>query len=135
MPELPEVEVVARGLARRLTRRRIQEVDLRRPDMVRGGHPELLELPIAGRRIERVQRAGKMVRIRLSGGISIYVHLGMTGRLVVASPRDPVELHTHLLMQFDNQHELRFSDPRRFGGIGAFAPTLQGAVKVDKTFA
>ncbi len=117
MPELPEVEVIARGLAKRLADRTVAAVDLRRADIVRGAAP-LLALPLAGCRVDQVRRAGKLIRFDFYGAITLHVHLGMTGRLLLADANDRLEPHTHCRLTFMNTAlELRHCDPRRFGGI------------------
>lgn len=117
MPELPEVEVICRGLAARIEHHRVTCVELRRPDIVRG-HRALIDLPLAGAAITTVRRAGKLVRIDFDNDVTLHVHLGMTGRLTVGAPELPLEPHTHLRMRFDDDAlELRHCDPRRFGGI------------------
>ncbi len=117
MPELPEVETVARGVAQRVTGRRIAWTWLARNDVVHG-EPMPLCAALRGRRIRRVYRQGKQVRIDLGQGRLLIVHLGMTGRLIVADGKSAVETHTHLRITFERwRHELRFIDPRRFGGV------------------
>jgi formamidopyrimidine-DNA glycosylase len=76
------------------------------------------ELP--GRRIDRVYRVGKHIVFDLadrpgSAGLQWLVHLGMTGRLLVADPATPVPRHTHGILHLASGRELRFVDPRRFG--------------------
>lgn len=117
MPELPEVETVVRGLLLRLPRRRISRVILTRVDIVHGD-PEPLPAVLPGRRIQRITRIGKQIWMHLDDGREMLVHLGMTGRLLVARDDDPIQPHTHLRVQFDRSRlEMRFVDPRRFGGI------------------
>ncbi len=117
MPELPEVETVARGLSRRLTGRVIEWVRLYRADIVHGT-PLPLGDTLCGRRIKNVRRVGKQVRMDTDGPVSVLVHLGMTGRLTAVDRDEPIEPHTHLRTGFRRRRiELRFCDPRRFGGI------------------
>ena len=114
MPELPEVETVARGLQRRLAGRVIASVELLRPEIAFGPNRPSNEL-LRGRRVKEVARVGKQVQITLSGGMSIRVHLGMTGRLTVTPVREPLAKHTHLRLGFKGERvEMRFCDPRRF---------------------
>jgi formamidopyrimidine-DNA glycosylase len=116
MPELPEVETVARGLARRITGQTVRSVQVLRPEILHG-HAGAIDR-LSGRRIERVVRRGKQVLIRLDRRLSLVVHLGMTGRMVAVPPETPVEPHTHLRATFRRgKYELRYTDPRRFGGI------------------
>lgn len=117
MPELPEVETVARGLAGCLIGRPIAWVHLTRSDFVHGD-PIPLCAALRGKRIRRVFRQGKQVHMEISQGRLLVFHLGMTGRLLVTAASAPLEPHTHLRMGFDRwRRELRFIDPRRFGGI------------------
>jgi formamidopyrimidine-DNA glycosylase len=122
MPELPEVETIARGLARRVTGERIVTVWL-------GAKPEPLKSPAAaiahaleGARIAAVRRAGKQLVFDLEGDRrprrrQFIVHLGMTGRMLVASPQDPLAAHTHAIVTLHSGREMRFVDPRRFGRL------------------
>ena len=117
MPELPEVETVARGLAKRVIGAVIERVHLARGDVVHGQAVPLCAA-LHGRRITGVDRVGKQILIQTDSPFALMVHLGMTGRLVVVSGDTPVETHTHLRVAFRNRSfELRFIDPRRFGGI------------------
>lgn len=112
MPELPEVETIARGLARRLVGRRILAVEQRRADL-RFALPERLPERLVGRRLLGVDRRAKYILARLEGGSTLLLHLGMSGRLVLdGAPRGP---HEHLTFGFEGGTVLRFVDPRRFG--------------------
>ena len=117
MPELPEVETVVRTLRPVLLNRRITRVELTRPDIVT---PADCDLPkrLAGRTVTDITRRGKRIVLTLDDENRFYVHLGMTGRLTVEPSAAPVEKHTHLVARLsDRGRELRFRDPRRFGGI------------------
>jgi formamidopyrimidine-DNA glycosylase len=117
MPELPEVEVIARGLARRIVGRVVEAVHLSRGDVVHGCDVPMCAV-LRGRRIVGVERVGKQVRIYTDGTVAVGVHLGMSGRLTVADRAEPIAPHTHLRITFRGRRaELRFCDPRRFGGI------------------
>jgi formamidopyrimidine-DNA glycosylase len=117
MPELPEVETVVRGLAKRITGRTIEWVHLNREDIIHGAAIPLCAA-LRGRRIRRVQRVGKQILIQPEGPRSLMIHLGMTGRLIAVHPETPIEPHTHLRITFRGcRLELRFYDPRRFGGV------------------
>ncbi|HME80551.1 MAG TPA: bifunctional DNA-formamidopyrimidine glycosylase/DNA-(apurinic or apyrimidinic site) lyase [Candidatus Eremiobacteraceae bacterium] len=111
MPELPEVETIARGLARSVSGRTIKSVDVRWPRTVdpRG----LAARALKGETIAAVRRLGKYVLFDLSSGRHAAVHLRMTGRLI-ADP--PAELpHTRLTLRFEDGGALVFSDARKFG--------------------
>ncbi len=129
MPELPEVETVARGLRQGILGRRILSVTLGKTDFI--DDPVALEQNLPGRRIEAVERYGKFMLLRLSppngtNGIhgddgrkpaSLLVHLGMTGQMAPSPAEEPREKHTHVCMLLDDGRELRYTDPRRFGRI------------------
>jgi formamidopyrimidine-DNA glycosylase len=143
MPELPEVETIARGLAKRVTGDIIESVWL-------GQKPEPLKSPAAeiaatleGSRITGVRRMGKHIVIDLERtGISPatgkpakrsarkpnaeniaalpaqwIVHLGMSGRLQICEAGAEVAKHTHAIARLASGRELRFVDPRRFGRL------------------
>jgi formamidopyrimidine-DNA glycosylase len=129
MPELPEVETVARGLRRTILGRRILSVTLGKTDFI--DDPVALEQHLPGRRIEAVDRHGKFMLLRLSavsGAMSVttngdaapaslLVHLGMTGQIAPSPAEQPLEKHTHVCLLLDDGRELRYVDPRRFGRI------------------
>ena len=135
MPELPEVETIARGVNERV-----------RGDVVVGpwfgAHREPFKTPhaeqakgLAGRVVLAVHRTGKHIVCELGpagmGGAASsvrsgagtmpeaqwIVHLGMTGRLLVTTPEAPVAAHTHARVELKSGRELRFVDPRRFGRL------------------
>jgi formamidopyrimidine-DNA glycosylase len=121
MPELPEVETVVRGLARALTGKRLERLDLARPDL-RSAIPPGLAAQIAGRRIERFSRRAKYILMHFDGAKSsergvVIAHLGMSGRLIIVPPGNamPREKHDHAVFHFADGTELRFNDARRFG--------------------
>jgi formamidopyrimidine-DNA glycosylase len=117
MPELPEVEVISRGVAPHLVGQRITQIS---------GSGKPLRLPIDlqalqaganGKKIEGVARRAKFIEIFLDHGAMIIIHLGMTGKLKIFSPDAPAEKHDHLLLTLGNNTQLRFNDSRRFGLI------------------
>jgi formamidopyrimidine-DNA glycosylase len=131
MPELPEVETVVRGLRGVLPGRSIVSVRLGKTDFI--DDPAALGEHLPGRRIIAVERIGKFIRVELatvekgearsapaektSGDLNLMVHLGMTGRLAVRAPNEPVAPHTHGFFDLDDGNELRYTDIRRFGRI------------------
>jgi formamidopyrimidine-DNA glycosylase len=136
MPELPEVETVARGLRQTILGRRILSVTLGKTDFI--DDPAALEQNLPGRQIEAVERYGKFMLLRLSAvngetraGTngdavpgSLLVHLGMTGQIAPASAAQPLEKHTHVCLLMDDGRELRYTDARRFGRIAYLTKTL-----------
>jgi formamidopyrimidine-DNA glycosylase len=136
MPELPEVETVARGLRQAILGRRILSVTLGKTDFI--DDPAALEQHLPGRRIEAVERYGKFMLLRLSAvhgenrvtsngdaaPASLLVHLGMTGQLAPSPAAQPQQRHTHVCLVLDDGRELRYTDPRRFGRIAYLTNAL-----------
>lgn len=117
MPELPEVETVARDLRAELMGRRIDDVRLARNDVLRTPPAEVFAQVIAGQRVTSVDRRGKFILLGMDGGDDFMVHLGMTGHLLVCDGNAPEAPHTHLRARLDDGRELRFDDTRRFGRL------------------
>jgi formamidopyrimidine-DNA glycosylase len=144
MPELPEVETIARGLASRVTGDVIESVWLgSKPEPLKSTASEIVAA-LESRRIAGVRRVGKHIVFDLeneNGGQSSktvsrksrqkfskasappssaaqwIVHLGMTGRMLVCKPGEAIEKHTHAVARLASGRELRFVDPRRFGRL------------------
>jgi len=134
MPELPEVETVARGLQREIAGQEILSITLGKTDFI--DNPEALERELPGRTIVRVERYGKFMLLRLRANHATYgdteesallVHLGMTGSLAPQAVSVPQRKHTHVVMQLADGRELRYVDPRRFGRMAYLTgePLLQ----------
>ncbi len=125
MPELPEVETVARGLREVLPGRRIVSVRLGKTDFI--DDPSLLEHDLPGSTVVRIRRLGKFLLLDLeskgspSGESSLLIHLGMTGKISVCPPETPVAPHTHVFLALDDGRELRYNDIRRFGRMALLA--------------
>ena len=120
MPELPEVEVVRRGLADHVLGRTVTDVELRGHRVARRhvAGPQDLTDRLAGRRIEAVRRRGKYLWLDLGDGLGLILHLGMSGQLLVEDAAAPDEKHLHARFRFaDDGPELRFVDQRTFGGL------------------
>jgi len=128
MPELPEVETLARGLQRELAGRRVLSVELGKTDFM--DNPAEIERELAGAQIQSAERYGKFMLLRLhrsavAEGVAqesaLLVHLGMTGTMVPRPVNEPRAKHTHLVALLDDGRELRYIDPRRFGRIAWLA--------------
>jgi formamidopyrimidine-DNA glycosylase len=146
MPELPEVETVMRGLAAVLEGHRITEVEQRRPDL-RFPFPDNLVRRMEGQRVLSFRRRAKYMLMRLEGGESLLIHLGMSGRMVARQagaapvPRTgpqgaasdarghnaPPEAHEHLVIATDHGWRVGFVDPRRFGSVDLVASAAEDA--------
>jgi formamidopyrimidine-DNA glycosylase len=115
MPELPEVQTVVTTIRPHLIGREILAVDLARADIL--DPPDVdLRPALLGRTITAVDRRGKKIVFTTDASDRFVIHLGMTGRLTVEFTGAPRRRHTHLVLDFGGI-ELRFTDPRRFGGI------------------
>lgn len=123
MPELPEVETIAAGVDERIRGERILGVELGNKAEPFRTPAEEMAAGLQGRRILRVYRVGKHIVCDLAEGRSKsvsaqwVVHLGMTGRLLVATPDVPLPPHAHAVLKLSSGRELRFVDPRRFGRL------------------
>jgi formamidopyrimidine-DNA glycosylase len=124
MPELPEVETVARGVDERIRGERIESAWFsNKPEPFKTPPAEMAEA-LAGQHIALVQRVGKTIVFDLTSkdaseiSLQWLVHLGMTGRLLVSDASVPMPPHTHGVLHLSSGRELRFVDARRFGRMG-----------------
>jgi formamidopyrimidine-DNA glycosylase len=120
VPELPEVEVVRRGLDAHVVGRTIREVRVLHPRAVRRHEPggDDLAARLAGRTLESARRRGKYLWLPTGDDEALVAHLGMSGQLLVQSPEAPQELHLRVAFDFtDRGPQLRFVDQRTFGGL------------------
>ena len=130
MPELPEVETVKRGLEPVLIGRRIERVETRRAGL-RFPFPKDFDQRLSGAQVQALSRRAKYILVDLDNGFSLIVHLGMTGRFTVLSPKGVDNLgafyfeagaiggaegpHDHVMITLEDGIRLVYSDPRRFG--------------------
>ncbi len=120
MPELPEVEVVRRGLERGVAGRTVTDVAVTHPRAVRRhlAGPHDFADSLTGRTIIGVRRRGKYLWLPLDSGQALTGHLGMSGQLLVVPEDAPLPKHLHVRVRFaDGGRELRFVDQRTFGGL------------------
>jgi formamidopyrimidine-DNA glycosylase len=147
MPELPEVETIARGLARRITGDAVENVWLGQKKEPLKSPASEIAATLEHSRIVDIHRVGKHIVFDLErNGVARppsaanrreahrkpkdidnaaatkahaqwIVHLGMTGRLQVCEPQTEIEKHTHAILKLSSGRELRFIDPRRFGRL------------------
>jgi len=130
MPELPEVETVMRGLRARMEGQRIVRAVVNRPDM-RWPFPKGLVERLTGATVLGFRRRAKYILMRLSGGDSVLIHLGMSGRMIL-TPGAPnaVPAHEHLVLEMDNGWRVGFVDPRRFGSVDLVPTAREDAHKL-----
>ncbi|MFN3293824.1 MAG: bifunctional DNA-formamidopyrimidine glycosylase/DNA-(apurinic or apyrimidinic site) lyase [Gemmobacter sp.] len=141
MPELPEVETVRRGLAPLMEGATIARAEVRRPDL-RWPLPPRMAERLTGQRVGALRRRSKYILADLSGGEVLLIHLGMSGRVLVAPPggasamagdfvhdTGAAEKHDHIVLHMESGARITFNDPRRFGMWDLFAgthPLLEG---------
>ena len=116
MPELPEVETVRRGLALRISGRRILRAELRRSDL-RRPFPPALAARLDGALIGALGRRGKYILIELDADGLLLLHLGMSGRVTVGNAAVRAAPHDHVVLMLDDGTVIRFNDARRFGTL------------------
>jgi formamidopyrimidine-DNA glycosylase len=121
VPELPEVETIARDLAASLPGATIHEVEVLRPDLVEGDTPAAFAAKVRGRAIGGVERRAKNLLLELDG-VRLAVNLGMTGRLLVAAAEEPDPTHLGVRFTLGDGRELRYHDVRRFGRLWTLDP-------------
>ena len=119
MPELPEVETIARTLRRKIVGKSIADVALsglalRRPV------EESFAGCLSGRTIRRIHRRGKYLVLEMQPRAYCLVHLGMSGRLFFRAGPEQALRHTHAIIRFSDGSELHFVDHRRFGLLSAY---------------
>jgi len=128
MPELPEVETIAKGLRQTIAGKKVKEVQAIFPKIVKQKF-NFFKKTIVQKKIKGIRRKGKYLLIDLSGGKTILVHLGMTGNLLFVnttsgrhqSQTKPIGKHDHLIFKFCNSNtHLCYNDQRKFGKIKVF---------------
>src|SRR3954464_4667962 len=120
MPELPEVETVARDLRARILGATITGARCSWPRTLRTHTPEAFEEAVAGRRVEVVGRRAKLVVVELSGDAALTIHLKMTGQLFVVPAEAPQDPYVRLVLELADGGGGRFRDIRKFGRIGLY---------------
>ncbi len=138
MPELPEVEIVRRGLQRHVVGRAIGSVRLLHPRAVRRHlpGPDDFAAAITGRAFAGARRRGKYLWLPVDDD-AVLAHLGMSGQLVVGDPARPLSPHVRVRFMFrDGGPDLRFTDQRTFGHLaiapgGAVLPAAIGHIAPD----
>ncbi|HUV29575.1 MAG TPA: bifunctional DNA-formamidopyrimidine glycosylase/DNA-(apurinic or apyrimidinic site) lyase [Acidobacteriota bacterium] len=130
MPELPEVETTVRGLRATITGKTIERVTLHAPPSSIVVSPSLgpvrFDSLLPGRTVRAVTRRGKNILVSLTGDITLWIHLKMTGRLTWVPAGTPPGRHDLVLFDFERDSSsnarmhLRFNDYRRFGRLRLF---------------
>ncbi|WP_330229352.1 bifunctional DNA-formamidopyrimidine glycosylase/DNA-(apurinic or apyrimidinic site) lyase [Nocardia sp. NBC_00508] len=127
MPELPEVEVVRRGLAEHVVGRVVESVAITHPRSVRRHLEGAADLAarLTGLTVEAAERRGKFLWLTFDDPeAALVVHLGMSGQMLIQLADAPLEKHAHIRATFSDGTQLRFVDQRTFGGW-ALAPLVE----------
>jgi formamidopyrimidine-DNA glycosylase len=127
MPEMPEIETIARQLRRTIIGKRIAEVrlsglPLRKP--IAGTFPAMLR----GRTIQKIMRRGKYLVVEMKPKAFWLIHLGMSGRILSRATANAACSHTHAIFKFSDTTELEYRDPRRFGLLAAYEVLRPGQI-------
>lgn len=120
MPELPEVEVVRQGLARWVTNKTIDQVEVLHSRAIRNHHAGAKDFAqqLIGQKIKAVNRRGKYMWLELNSGLAIVTHLGMSGQVLIQKPGVESQKHVRIRFTFkDFKKEMHFVDQRTFGGM------------------
>ena len=121
MPELPEVEITARGLRQRVVGLRVRRVGgVDWPRMLPNTSEAELQAALTGLSVNLVERKGKYVLLSLDEDTWLGLHRKMSGNVFLRPQHAPPEAHTHLEIEFEDGTLLRFVDPRKFGRIYLF---------------
>jgi formamidopyrimidine-DNA glycosylase len=115
MPELPEVEIVARRLDLLIKGRVFIKAKLLRPDLAPENSPRQFSSRLMGARVEEVKRRGKYILVNLSNGRTLLAHLRMTGRFIYLDGDAAHTPHTRAVFWLDDGKKLLFDDQRQFG--------------------
>jgi formamidopyrimidine-DNA glycosylase len=133
LPELPEVEIARRNLEKWLRRARLTRVELS-PRIFYNGRAADFARKLCGRTISRVERRGKWLRLRSDGGLTLYSHLGMTGKWVLRAHDDPPQRFERARLD-SARRSVRYLDPRLFGrlfgAVGEETPAAWAALGPD----
>lgn len=121
MPELPEVETIRSQLEREVKGKKIIDVEIKVPKLVKA--PLLtFKKAIIGSSITAIKRRAKLLLVSLSNGYSLMIHLKLTGQLIIKQAKDQPERYTHIIFYFFDSSKLFFNDLRKFGYIKLVEP-------------
>jgi formamidopyrimidine-DNA glycosylase len=121
MPELPEVETVARDLRPKLVGATIVGARTNWVHTLRSQDPVAFADGVTGRTVEAVGRRAKLVVVDLTGGAALTIHLKMTGQIFVVPADWPEDAYIRLVLELEDGREVRFRDIRKFGKIGLYS--------------
>lgn len=132
MPELPEVEVICRGLRPHLLDQTITQIFYNKKPLRTAVDVLKIKKEVVFNTIVEVKRRAKYVLLHMSNGTIMVIHLGMTGNLGVFPQKSPLAKHDHVQWSLGNGNQLRYNDIRRFGSIHTL--TASETVNCEETF-
>jgi len=133
MPELPEVEVIRRGLLPHLVDKVVTGISYNRKPLRSPVHIDKMTSEILQVKITDVLRRAKYILLPMESGATVVIHLGMTGNLGIFDKDSPLTKHDHLQWSLNDGNQLRYNDIRRFGSIHVLTAS-EVAVQEDVFF-
>jgi formamidopyrimidine-DNA glycosylase len=127
MPEMPEIETIARQLRKTIIGKRIVTMRLSGKSL-RKPIEKTFPVKLRGRTIRKILRRGKYLVVELEPKAFCLIHLGMSGRILYHPTASAVARHTHAVFQFSDATELEYRDPRRFGLLAAYEVLQPGQI-------
>ena len=129
MPELPEVEIVARSLNGLVSKRMISAAELLRPRLAPHTNPEQFSADLSAARVNFVHRRGKHVLFDLDNGQTLITHLRMSGKFMLLTTENADPKFTHAIFHFEDGERLVFQDQRHFGLMKVVATSALATAK------
>ena len=120
MPELPEVETVKRIIEPQIKGQSVLSLEIRNPQVIAYPESEKFTALLTGRTFAGMNRRGKLLSFDINNGDRIFLHLRMTGQILVTPFGYPEEKHTHLIINLSGGNQIRYIDVRRFGRFWYF---------------
>jgi len=132
MPELPEVEVICRGIRPFLENRTVEAIYYNGKNLRHEVPLQAMNEELTNNQIITVERRAKYLLLHFETSALLIIHFGMTGNIGIFCPDSPIAKHDHVRFLLDNETELRFNDTRRFGSIRLIRP--QDQINIEKDF-
>ena len=117
MPELPEIETICQGLKAKVLNQTIAKVTKLTQYNLRQAIPADIEQRLTNAKIIEINRRAKYIQLKLDNFISILIHLGMSGKILIQDDDYAYQKHDHITFKLKNGQQLVYNDPRRFGLI------------------
>ncbi len=122
MPEMPEVEIIRRGLKRHLLEKQIVNIEVFLPRLIKWPEADEFKSMVIGRKIIAANRRGKYLLLELDNGNTLVFLLRMTGRLLCVSPDDEQDAYRKIIFHLDDGSLLVYADTRTLGTVYALKP-------------